>query len=240
MESAKSVENMKHIESIKSVKRMKSMERVQKYMADSVEEPLSLLYVRSKGQSYSRLRRAAERAWRCVRREDAVLLLGNAFLVMLPETSLTGAQVVANRIQASLLEEEYELQVVSGEAAQALIENTRIEQAAMTKRIEGPIASPPVLGPQMGRSKTLPYLAFLSNYPSLQLLQILPYELAYQHHCVPVGAERGVLTLATCQQLQAEVISHFQRITQRGIFQVRCEHEVISEILRYWQSLSMA
>lgn len=215
------------------------MERLQKYATENEEQDLTLLYVKSKGLSYSTLRRAAERAWRCVRKEDAVLLLGNAFLVLLPKTPPAGAQAVAHRIQALLVDkEEYELQVVSGEAAQTLIQHTQVEQAARIQCIRGPIESPPVLGPQIERNKALPYLAFLSQYPSPRLLQLLPYELASQHHCVPVGAERGVLTLATSQQLHMDVIAHLQRVAQRSIFQVRCERDVISEVLRYWQSMN--
>lgn len=214
------------------------MERLQKYATENAGQELSLLYVKSKGLSYSTLRRVAERAWKCVRSEDAVLLLGNAFLVLLPKTPPAGAQAVAHRIEALLADKEYDLQVVSGEAAQTLIQRTQVEQAARIKCIRGPIESPLVLGPQMERNKSLPYLAFLSQYPSPRLLQLLPYELASQHHCVPIGAERGVLTLATYQQLQMDVIAHFQQIAQRGIFQVRCEPAVISEVLRYWQRMN--
>lgn len=217
-----------------------SVERLQKQTPDSVEGQISLLYVQSKGQSYSTLRWAAERAWKCVRREDAVLLLGNAFLVMLPRTPVAHAQAVAQRIQLLLADREYELRVVSGEAAHRLMRRARVEQAALIKRTKGPIESPAILGPQPERSKSLPYLAFLSQYPSMQLLQLFPYEIAYHYHCVPVGAERGALTLATCEQLQQDVVSHLQQVTQRGIFQVRCERDVISEVLRYWQCMGLS
>lgn len=217
-----------------------SVERFYKQAPDNAEEQFSLLYVKSKGQPYSTLRRAAERVWKCVRGEDAVLLLGNAFLVMLPKTPLANAQAVAQRIQLLLADREYELRVVSGDAARTLMQRARVEQAALIKSTRGPIESPAVLGPQPARSKSLPYLAFLSQYPSIQLLQLVPYEIAYRYHCVPVGAERGVLTLATCEQLQADVVSHLQQVTQRGIFQVRCECDVISEVLRYWQCMGLS
>ena len=82
----------------------------------------------------------------------------------------------------------------------------------------------------------LPYLAFLASYPPHRLLHLFPYELARRHRCAPVGAERGVLTLATCKQLDQDLISYFHTITQHNIFQVRCEVEMIEDILNYWRN----
>jgi hypothetical protein len=87
---------------------------------------------------------------------------------------------------------------------------------------------------------TLPYLAFLTSYPPPRLLHLVPYELACLYRCVPVGAERGVLTLATSQRLAQEVIMHFRTVTQRNIFQVRCEAGMIDDVLHYWKSIIFA
>ncbi len=81
----------------------------------------------------------------------------------------------------------------------------------------------------------MPYLAFLSNYPSRRLLHLFPYELACRYQCIPVGAERDMLTLGTSQWLEYEVVSHFEEVTRRGIFQVRCEASMIDDVLRYWE-----
>jgi MshEN domain len=86
-------------------------------------------------------------------------------------------------------------------------------------------------------SALLPHLAFLSNYPPLRLFHLFPYALAQQYQCVPVGAERGVLTIATSQRLEPAVIAHLQEATQRAIFQVYCEMSIIDDVLRYWQRM---
>ena len=86
-------------------------------------------------------------------------------------------------------------------------------------------------------SALLPHLAFLSQYPPLRLLHLFPYALAQQYQCVPVGAERGVLTVATSQLLEPEVIVHLQEATQRAIFQVYCEMSIIDDVLRYWERM---
>lgn len=92
-------------------------------------------------------------------------------------------------------------------------------------------------GPQADESTfaSLPHLAFLASYPPLRLFQTFPYALARQYQCVPVGTERGVLTLATCQQLEPAVIAYLQEVTHRAIFQVSCEMSLIEDILRYWE-----
>ena len=87
------------------------------------------------------------------------------------------------------------------------------------------------------RGVGLPYLAFLTNYPAPHLLHLFPYELACRYQCVPVGAERNMLTLATCHWLNREIVTQLRTATHRGIFQVRCEVTMIDEILRYWQRL---
>ncbi|GCE19359.1 hypothetical protein [Dictyobacter kobayashii] len=89
------------------------------------------------------------------------------------------------------------------------------------------------------KSDLLPYLAFLSSYPTKQLLQLFPYELACCYRCVPIGAERRSLTLATSQRLEADILGLVRRSVQRNIFQVRCEADMIEDILHYWQKTLM-
>jgi Type II secretion system (T2SS), protein E, N-terminal domain len=84
---------------------------------------------------------------------------------------------------------------------------------------------------------TLPYLAGLTNYPTPRLLHLFPYTLACRYRCVPVGVERGILTLATSQRLAPSLIEHFRTVTQHAIFQVRCETTMIDDMLNYWQRI---
>ncbi len=83
------------------------------------------------------------------------------------------------------------------------------------------------------------YELFPTKGVSLPVLHLLPYELACRYHCVPIGTERGALTVATGERLDHEVISHFREVTQRDIFQIRCEAGIIDEVLRYWQRIVM-
>jgi hypothetical protein len=84
---------------------------------------------------------------------------------------------------------------------------------------------------------SIPYLAFLEDYPPRRLFRLFPYDLACQYQCFPVGADRGMLTVGTCQRLAEHVIAHFRQVTKHGIFQVRCEAQLIDDVLRYWQRL---
>ena len=93
---------------------------------------------------------------------------------------------------------------------------------------------------QSSRSiQPVPYLAFLADYPSRHLLHLFPYELACRYQCVPVGADRDMLTIGTSQRLDDAVISHFEQVTRRGIFQVRCEVSMIDDVLLYWQRVEV-
>jgi hypothetical protein len=84
----------------------------------------------------------------------------------------------------------------------------------------------------------LPHLAVLAQYPAPRILHLFPYELACHYRCVPVGAERTMLTLATSQRLELEVIAYFQEITRRNIFLVRCEASMIEDVLLYWHRIA--
>ncbi|MBV9228733.1 MAG: hypothetical protein JOZ18_05405 [Chloroflexi bacterium] len=188
------------------------------------------------------LRRAAQRIRCNVRRSDLVLLLDTSCAIVLPATPLIGAQAVAKRIYTLLADIEYELQILSGSAAWTLLQHWQTEQAliVVNKAVEVEAVSTLQSMAQLSQDlDTLPYLAFLANYPSHRLLNLFPYDLALRYRCVPVGADRGVLTLATCQRLNQEVVLHFQEVTQRDIFQVRCEAGIIEDVLCYWQNATV-
>lgn len=220
------------------------------------DEQTSLLYIKASEESSFALLRAAQRIRRNIRQGDTVLLLEGACLVILPATPLVGAQAVARRVSLLLADVPCELQVLYGFAAVTFIRRVQAEQAREVSREED--AEEMKVGQMAvgqrscdsGRLSTIadsttadrsapvmPYLAFLSNYPSPRLLHLFPYELACRYQCIPVGAERDMLTVGTSQWLDHDVISHFQEVTRRGIFQVRCEASMIDDVLRYWQRL---
>ncbi len=213
------------------------MERASRYSLEVVEDSqLALLYIQASQQSCLILQRAALRIRCNVRRSDSVLLRGTNCIILLPATLPEGAQAVARRVYALLADVEFEMQIMYDYAAVALVQRLQNEQP-LTIVEECEIGWEPVsVTPYSTNQSSLPYLAFLASYPPPRLLHLFPYELAYRHRCVPVGAERGILTLATCERLGQNLISHFHDVTQHNIFQVRCEAEMIEDILKYWKN----
>ncbi len=183
------------------------------------------------------LRRAALRIRGNIRKSDSILLLGKSCALVLPRTPPDGAQAVARRIDALLVDVEHEIQIVCGAAAHVLWQRLQSKHAVVVEVDEGAdqLATPVLLEQQAGENGGRPYLAFLTQYPSQRLLHLFPYELAYRYRCVPVGAERGVLTLAASEPLDHTTIAYFQTTIQQSIFQVRCEASMIDDILHYWQ-----
>lgn len=178
----------------------------------------------------------AARIRRNVRRTDVLLIGGNYCLVTLLETPIEGAQVVARRLHALLADVEHTLQIVSGLAAQNMVQMLYRDQPffIVGNEAEATLTTQAEHGQSTDH---LPYLAFLASYPSHRLLHLIPYDLARHYHCVPVGVERGVLTLATCQRLEREAVERFEEVTQKTIFLVRCEAGLIEDVLRYWQAM---
>jgi Type II secretion system (T2SS), protein E, N-terminal domain len=213
------------------------VERASGYSPELVESSqLALLYIQASQRSCLALHRATRRIRHNVRSNDSVLLHGTNCIILLPATLPEGAQVVARRIYTLLADVEFELQIIYGRAAFALMQ--RLQDGHLFTVVEEceAIYKPVSVIPWRSDQNGLPYLAFLANYPPHRLLYLFPYDLACRHRCVPVGAERGVLTLATCKQLDQDLISHFHDVTQHNIFQVRCEVEMIEDILKYWKN----
>ncbi|MBX5457345.1 MAG: hypothetical protein IRZ31_10635 [Thermogemmatispora sp.] len=208
------------------------------------EEPFALIHLQASEQSAAALERAVRRIRQQIRARDLIFSLEGECALLLRSATLAGAEAVMQRLHPLLADVEHSARCLAGEAARQflrelqrrqprLIEGDRGPQGfSQTRQIEEAAAS------EEDRDQTesqLPYLAFLSSYPSLRLLHLLPYELAQRYRCVPIGAERGTLTLATARRLDRSILDHLQTVTQRAIFQVRCEPEMISEILHYWE-----
>lgn len=204
----------------------------------------SLIYIEVTSGAAHALPLAARRICRLARFQDNVLLLERICALLLPATPFSGAQAVASRVSLLLADVPCELQVYHGATALLVMQHLCEAGAETISREECvEIPTPATQAEQQsGQAEkretpldTLPYLAFLANYPSPRLLQLFPYELACRYQCVPVGAERNMLTLATCQWLDGEIVAQLRMATRRGIFQVRCEVTIIDEVLRYWR-----
>ncbi len=198
---------------------------------DSVQ--VAIVFIQASQQAAIALRAAAQRIRSNIRSGDTVLLFEASCVLILPATTTYGAQAVARRIYTLLADIEFELQVLYAETALALLGRLSNGQTVVPVG-EADRPPQPTLMRRVTARNELPYLAHLTSYPSHRLLHLFPYDLASRHHCVPVGAERGVLTLATCRRFDHELISQFCSITQRNIFQVRCEASMIDDILKYW------
>lgn len=206
----------------------------------------SLIYIETASRTIHALLPAARRIRRQVRFHDRVLLLETACALLLPATPLPGAQAVASRISPLLGGFSCELHVYHGATALLVLQHLYEAGARPITQEECDEPLPPARpkaepANQVAYRETatnpLPYLAFLTNYPSPHLLHLLPYELACRYQCVPVGIERKMLTLATCHWLNREAIAQLRTATRREIFQVRCEVTIIDEVLHYWQRI---
>ena len=207
----------------------------------------SLIFIEATGGSTHALSLAARRIRSQARASDSVLLLEGGCALLLPATPFSGAQVVAGQLAHLLANVPCEIHVYHGATALLVLQRLHTGGAMMISHEERVQPATPVLPLKTHLSQgerkerppvaSLPYLAFLTRYPAPHLLHLFPYELACRYQCVPIGAARNMLTLATCHWLNREVIAQLRAATRRGIFQVRCEVSMIDEILRYWQRL---
>jgi Type II secretion system (T2SS), protein E, N-terminal domain len=204
----------------------------------------SLIYIEATGGPPQALQLAARRMSSQVRYSDSVVFLESACALLLPATPFSGAQALAERLAPFLTDVLYDLQVYHGATALLILQHLHESGARTLSRLEPPEARIPAApgkaqafpeGKKPAPAHALPYLAFLANYPSPRLLHLFPYELACRYQCVPVGVERNMLTLATCNRLNRDIVTQLRSATRRGIFQVRCEISVIDEVLCYWR-----
>jgi len=221
-----------------------SDEQSSKQTGYSLDRSLAVLYIECTERACSSLQRAVRRIRENVRRSDVVWWVETSCAIVLEGTPPEGVQAVAKRISMLLADVDCTLQIVFGDTAQALLQRLHAEQAVIV--VSNEMQSPQIIGyeqekqllvPSGDEGSELPYLAFLAHYPSHRILHLFPYELACRYRCVPVGAERKVLTIATCHRLDDYIVAQFQEITQRDIFQVRCEAGMIDDVLNYWQRL---
>lgn len=207
----------------------------------------ALIYIQTENQDSRALQRAVQQIRRNIRHSDSIILLEaiHSCAILLPMTPFEGAQAVAQRMTPLLAYLQVDVQIVYGEAAQALIQRIRddweVAQAVMIEASQLEAAEKNNATEidssiyQRYQSEPWPYLACLNHYPTKRLLQLLPYELACRYRCVPIGTEQGILTLATHQRLEADIVRLLREAAQRNIFQVRCETGIIEDILQYWQ-----
>ena len=210
----------------------------------AIDDCASLVQITASKKYMPALLQAAGRIRRTLRRTDTLLFLEQVCAIGLPATSLQGAQSVARRVKALLVEVDCDIRTFYGLSAlthwQPMLSQRPLvvgAKDAEASQAEHPHAFSTAQQAYVNTAaQSMPYLAFLASYPSRRLLHLFPYELACRYQCVPVGAERDMLTIGTSQRLDESVIAHMQEVTRHGIFQVRCDVSMIDDVLRYWQS----
>ena len=200
----------------------------------ALDEHISVLYIQATEASPEILLRGARRIRRNLRSTDTIFLWQRICVVVLPGTTIAGAQAVVRRVSELLVDIDYEIQLMYGGTALMLLQRLQAEEDVLVLNRED--EQSPEEGTPRGYP-ALPYLAFLSHYPSHRILHLFPYELACQYQCVPVGFEQGVLTIAANQPLNAATIDHLQVVTRRSIYLVRCDTSVVSDVLNYWRHI---
>ncbi|GAC1349688.1 MAG: hypothetical protein NVSMB27_25150 [Ktedonobacteraceae bacterium] len=204
------------------------------------DEHISVLYIQATEASPEILLRGARRIRRNLRSTDTIFLWQRICVVVLPGTTIAGAQAVVRRVSELLVDIDYEIQLMYGGTALMLLQRLQTEEDVLVLNREdeqGPLELAGHMEQDRDSTCLLPYLAFLSHYPSHRILHLFPYELACQYQCVPVGFEQGVLTVATNQSLNAAIIDHLQVVTRRSIYLVRCDTSVVSDVLNYWRHI---
>jgi hypothetical protein len=217
------------------------------HTGSAVDLHSSLVLIEASDESAPVLPLLARRIRRQLRLSDSVLLLEKSCALVFPATPFSGVQIVMNRISVLLAGFSCKQRACHGTTAQLLLQRLH-EAGARLISLEECTRLPSLAFPCQKRllsqtepggasADSLPYLAFLTNYPSPCLLHLFPYELACRHQCIPIGAERKILTLATCRRLTHEIVGQLRMATSRDIFQVRCEITMIDEVLHYWRRL---
>lgn len=76
----------------------------------------------------------------------------------------------------------------------------------------------------------VPYMQLPHALPE-QLTQLIPYQIACELQCAPVGREHQCLTVAMCEPSNNEAIARLQEITGLTIFPVACKENELDNLL---------
>jgi hypothetical protein len=82
------------------------------------------------------------------------------------------------------------------------------------------------------RSNGIPYMQ-LPKRLSPRLKQLIPYNLALELGCAPVGRDHNRLTVAMAHPTDIQAISHLRETTGMTIFPVACEAKALNELLSH-------
>jgi hypothetical protein len=76
----------------------------------------------------------------------------------------------------------------------------------------------------------IPFMQLPKELPK-RLKQLIPYKLAYDLRCAPVGREHHCLTIAMADPSDSKALCHLAEVTGMTIFPVSCEEEALNALL---------
>jgi hypothetical protein len=82
------------------------------------------------------------------------------------------------------------------------------------------------------RSNGIPYMQLPARLPS-RLKQLIPYALALELRCAPVGRDHNRLTVAMAQPTNVQAIDRLRETTGMTIFPVACEAKALDNLLTH-------
>ncbi len=80
------------------------------------------------------------------------------------------------------------------------------------------------------KQQAVPFLALPPELPQ-RLTHLIPYDLACQLRCAPVGRDQHSLTVAMVEPTNSESVHHLQKITGLFIFTVACDEQALTLLL---------
>ena len=85
--------------------------------------------------------------------------------------------------------------------------------------------------PPYARAGGIPFMQLPSRLPQ-RLKQLIPYDLALELRCAPVGRDHNRLTVAMAHPSDAHAIQRLRAITAMTIFPVSCEADALETLLK--------
>ncbi len=196
---------------------------------------------------------------RTLRADDLILTdeQGSGAALLFPEVDQEGISCIAARVSSSihLLQAEtvtpplhYETEIMFGagsyprpaDSPEVLFACTaQVRECIMFRPAVLPQAAAPQANPSDSARTTSPAKAPTGGIPFMQipsrlptrLKQLIPYSLALDLRCAPVGRDHNRLTVAMANPADTRAISHLRETTGLAIFPVACETSALETLL---------
>jgi hypothetical protein len=194
---------------------------------------------------------------RTLRASDLVLMdeCGSGAALLFPQVDRVGIACIAERVSRSinLLQAEtvvpplrQQTEIVLGadsypEAADSpeelLIQSARVREKVIFRPAvlpePVPLRSRAIRASKPGRrdaEQGVPFMQIPSRLPT-RLRQLIPYALALELRCAPVGRDHNRLTVAMANPADARAVGHLREVTGMTIFPVSCELSALETLL---------